>query len=189
MRDYNVSIGEPKSLLPGNLLVASPVLNGHALGRSVILVLEHSTEGAQGVVLNSEANEAMKSWCRQMAEQPDKHAVFEQLQEVASSAAELAEKGSALPLTVCMARPATSVEEMVDQLGRSVRIFIGRVVWDAGQLEAETLAGAWMVTPAHPELVFGDHENLWQTCVRRVGEHVIQQAPGVGAFPADIRAN
>jgi putative transcriptional regulator len=189
MRDYNISMEEPKSVLPGNLLVASPHVANHPLSRSVVLVLEHSPEGAQGVVLNSEANEAMKSWCRQMAEQPDKRAVFEHLQEVATSAAELAKSGTSLPFTVCMARPAETVEEMVDQLGRGVRIFIGRVVWNAGQLEAETLGGAWMVTPAHPELVFGDHENLWQTCLRRVGESVLRSSPGVRGFPDDVRAN
>src|SRR5687767_2281277 len=91
---------EHKPLLPGNLLVASPERQDQSMARSVILILEHSPEGAEGVVLNSQANEAMKSWCRQMAQQPDKQAVFEQLQEVASSAAELAAAGTALPLTV-----------------------------------------------------------------------------------------
>jgi putative transcriptional regulator len=159
------------------------------MAQSVILILEHSAEGAEGVVLNSQANEAMKSWCRQMARQPDKQAVFEQLQEVASSAADLAAAGTSLPLTVCMARPADTVEEMVDQLGRGVRIFIGRVTWQAGELENETLDGHWMITPAAPELVFGDYDNLWRTCVRRVGEAVIRSAPGVGEFPLSVLAN
>jgi len=188
MREF-IHRDENKSLLPGNLLVASPYVPNQPMSRSVVLILEHSTEGAEGVVLNSQANEAMKSWCRQMARQPDKHAVFEQLQEVASSAADLAAAGSSLPLTVCMAKPAESVEEMVDQLGRGVRIFIGRVIWQAGELESETVAGNWMITPASSELVFGDHENLWRTCVRRVGEHVLRSSPGIVNLPPDVLLN
>jgi putative transcriptional regulator len=189
MRQFHLTGDDSKSLLPGHLLVAAPQLGGQPLARSVVLILEHSAAGAQGVVLNSEANEAMKSWCRRMAQQPDKRAVFEQLQEVASSAAELAKEGASLPFTVCMAKPAESVEEMVDQLGRDVRIFIGRVVWNAGQLEAETLGGTWMITPATPELVFGDYENLWQTCVRRVGEGVIRSAVNRPVLPDTVQWN
>jgi putative AlgH/UPF0301 family transcriptional regulator len=124
-----------------------------------------------------------------MSEQPDKQAVFEQLQEVASSAAQLAEEGSALPLTVCMSKPAESMEDMVGELGRGVRIFVGRIVWQAGELEKQTQAGNWMVTPAAPELVFGDHENLWQTCVRRIGESVLLSAPGVPQLGDNVLAN
>lgn len=176
----HLSLGDSgKSGLPGNLLVATPRGGSEGMAGAVVLILEHSAEGAEGVVLNSQANEAMKSWCRQMAGQPDKHAVFEQLQQVASTAAELAEEGTSLPLTVCMAQPTTSIEEIVDQLGRGVRIFVGRVVWQAGELENQTVSGAWMVTPALPELVFGDHENLWRTCVRRIGENVLLSAAGV----------
>jgi putative transcriptional regulator len=189
MRELNLPSNDPKSMLPGNLLVASPSVSTQPFARSVILVLEHSPDGAQGVVLNSEANEAMKSWCREMAQQPDKQAVFEQLQEVASSAAELAKEGTSLPFTVCMAKPAETVEEMVDELGHGVRIFVGRVVWEAGQLETEALSGTWMITPASPELVFGDYENLWQTCVRRVGEEVISSASGMRGTPKDVRWN
>jgi putative AlgH/UPF0301 family transcriptional regulator len=156
---------------------------------AVILILEHSAEGAEGVVLNSQANEAMKSWCREMSQQPDKQAVFDHLQEVASSAAQLAQEGSSLPLTVCMAKPASTVEDMVDELGRGVRIFVGRIVWAAGELEKQTLAGNWMITPASSELVFGDHENLWRSCLRRVGESVVRTAPGVAAWPEDVLQN
>lgn len=189
MREFNLPTNRAKSPLPGNLLVAAPHLCGKPTSQSVILILEHSADGAEGVVLNSQANEAMKSWCRQMAQQPDKQAVFEQLQEVASSAAEMAAAGTSLPLTVCMARPADSVEEMVGQLGRGVRIFIGRVTWQPGELESETLEGQWMITPAVPELVFGDYENLWRTCVRRVGETVIRSAAGVRELPPNVLVN
>jgi putative transcriptional regulator len=180
---------DSKSLLPGNLLIAAPFGGNERMAGAVILVLEHSANGAEGVVLNSQANEAMRSWCRHMSEQPDKQAVFEQLQEVASSAAQLAEEGSALPLTVCMSKPAESMEDMVGELGRGVRIFVGRIVWKAGELEKQTADGNWMVTPAAPELVFGDHENLWQTCVRRVGESVLRSAPGVHDLPNSVLAN
>lgn len=182
-------VNDPKSLLPGNLLVAAPFGGNDRMSGAVILVLEHSPDGAEGVVLNSQANEAMKSWCRHMSEQPDKQAVFDQLQEVASSAAQLAEEGGSLPLTVCMSKPAESMEDMVGELGRGVRIFVGRIVWKAGELEKQTTDGNWMVTPAAPELVFGDHDNLWQTCVRRIGESVLLSAPGVRELAGDALAN
>ncbi len=176
-------------MLPGNLLVSAPGGEASPLNGRVILILEHSEEGTTGVVLNSHANEAMKSWCRHIAQQEDKEAVYAQLQEVASSAAQMADQGSLPPLTVCMQRPAESMEEMVGELGRGVRIFVGRISWGAGELARQALAGAWMITPGSPELVFGDHENLWATCVRRVGDDVLLSAPGIHELSENVLLN
>lgn len=164
-----------KSPLPGNLLVASPKLASHPLAGAVVLILEHGPEGAKGVVLNSQANEEVRQWCRSLATQEDKGAVIKQLQ----AAAKTQEETHGTPFTICMEQPGRSMEEMVDQLGTGVRIFVGNVVWEAALLEQELTSGVWMCLPGFPQLLFGEHENLWATCVKCVGEAVVLSAPGV----------
>jgi putative transcriptional regulator len=162
--------------LAGNLLVAAPGLIGHAWARKVILILEHSDSGAIGVILNSEENEEVHKFCQRLAHLPDKQAALQQFQSLTAKSTNGVEPSE---VTVCMAKPVSNLEDVVEQLGENVRVFLGRLTWEAGQLEQELSHGAWMFLPAFPHLMFGHHENLWQTCVKCIGECVIASAPGV----------
>jgi putative AlgH/UPF0301 family transcriptional regulator len=164
---------------------------GHPLARGVVLVLEHNEHRAVGVVLNSEANAAMQQWCRSAAQEPEKQALLKQLQSGSLSQFTAGVEGAEpsaveVPFTVCMASPVSSMEEAAQRLGDSVRVFVGRVEWEAGRLEAEISAGAWMFAPPLQELLFGESESLWTTAVQRIGENVLSSAPGVEKLPADI---
>ena len=170
----NRSESKPSSLR-GKLLIASPKFSGHPLVRGVILVLEHSEKGTKGILLNSLENEAVKQWCRSLAAKPDKRAVIEEVQAAAKSQQE--QYGT--PFTVCMEKPGHSLAEVIDQLGSGVRLFVGHVDWAGGKIEAEIAKGLWMCLPAFPKLLFGDHENLWATCVKCIGESVMLTASGV----------
>ena len=166
---------QSQSFLPGNLLVASPKFGSHPLTSGVILVLEHSPQGAKGVVLNSLENEEVKRWCRRLATQTDKQAVMAQIR----AAAESQKETHGTPFTVCMEQPGRSLEDAIEHLGASVRLLVGNVSWKGGQLDREITNGVWMFLPGFSQFLFGDFENLWETCVKCIGESVLLTAPGV----------
>ena len=165
--------------LAGNLLVASPMVNGHSAPEAVVLLLNHRAEGATGVMLNSRENEEVRDWCRSLTNRQDKVAVLEQVKAAAQSQVEQHQT----TFTVCMAQPMPSLDEAVNQLGTGVRLLVGQHHWRAGQLEREIATGLWLVLPAAPAFIFGDYENLWRTCVQWAGEQVIASAPGVQPHP------
>lgn len=175
--------------LAGNLIVSAPQMPDMAMHHGVVLILGESNEGTQGVLLNSPLNEAMRNWCRQTTAPVDQQQVVEQIQAIAQSAgAEI--NAQEVPVTICMAEnPAKFEEQGLLDVGHGVRILLGRITWKPGELESQLRSGAWMSLPAMKDLVFGDHENLWGTCVKRIGELVIAELPGVESFPEDISAN
>jgi putative transcriptional regulator len=51
-----------------------------------------------------------------------------------------------------------------------IMIFLGYAGWAAGQLEAELVAGAWIVAPLNTDTVFGvEPEEMWDHVVRGLG--------------------
>lgn len=163
--------------LKGRLLVATPPL-GDPFDRSVVLVLEHTAEGALGVVLNRPTDlvvtAAFPDWST-FAAPP---AVIFRGGPVAPSALIcLAEVWADLdadawsPLlgrigTLDLTRDPNEVYPQVEHL----RVFAGYSGWEAGQLESEIDAGAWYVLDAAPEDPLStDPDELWRTVLRRQG--------------------
>ena len=164
--------------LRGRLLVATPTLYDPNFLRTVVLVLEHSEDGALGVVLN----------------RPSETAVGASLPEWESSAAEpgvvfvggpvspdaaigLARAGSVdhadgwAPLfgpmgTIDLGRPPADVPVEV----QSLRVFAGYAGWSPGQLDGEVDSGGWIALDAAPDDVFtSDPGGLWASVLRRQG--------------------
>jgi putative transcriptional regulator len=71
---------------------------------------------------------------------------------------------------IYMSIDAAPVREFLKRPGseKDFRLFLGRAQWTPDQLHSEILRGAWVVTPASPELVFSpDPASIWQTLVQR----------------------
>lgn len=86
-----------------------------------------------------------------------------------------------LPVGVLMA-PAAA-----DRLGKHLppafRVVVGQVGWSPDQLTHDLATGQWLTTPATPDLIFGIHDNLWQTAVKRVGACVLFESLGIVPSP------
>jgi putative transcriptional regulator len=155
--------------LRGQLLIAAPSLFDY-FRRSVVLVLEHSPEGAMGVVLNRES------------ETPVAEAV-----PVLASLAEPEELvrigGPVSPQSVVALGDFDDVGEagthVVGSLGtldpdrengslRRVRVYAGYAGWGPGQLDGELEQEAWLVLPARPGDPFEDGD-IWSEALRRKG--------------------
>ncbi len=181
--------------LSGRLLVATPPLVDPNFDRTVVLVLEHTAEGAVGVVLNRPSDtpvaEALPEWAPLAAEPA---AVFIGGPVAVGSAIGLAlatgpiVAGEAwapvdgLLGTVDLALDPADVEPPVERL----RVFTGYAGWDAGQLEHELEEGAWLVADAAPgDCHTRDPEGLWPAVLRRQGGRTAWLAN----FPPDPRLN
>ena len=61
-----------------------------------------------------------------------------------------------------------------------VRYVVDYSGWGKGQLDEEMKVGGWLVCDADPELLFGDHNTVWESAVRRCGHQILSSiAPGI----------
>jgi putative transcriptional regulator len=178
-------------MLLGRLLVATPALQDGTFDRAVVLMLDHSDDGAIGVVLNrpstTSVHEALPQWGDRAAEP----SVVFVGGPVKPSAA------------ICIAgSDATSTEGWQPlfgqvgtlDLGRDpddipvewLRVFAGYAGWTGGQLEGEIEAGAWYVVDALPgDAVSPEPGRLWHDVLRRQGGALA----AVANMPADPSVN
>lgn len=155
--------------LRGQLLIAAPALHDY-FRRTVVLVIEHTTDGAMGVVLNRESETLVADAVPQLAEL----ATEEELVRIG---------GPVSPQSVValgeFADPAEAGTPVVGSVGtidpdaensslRRIRVFAGYTGWAPGQLDDELEQEAWVVTPAQAGDAFADGD-IWSEALRRKG--------------------
>jgi putative transcriptional regulator len=163
------------SSLRGNLLIAAPGLIDPNFWRTVVLVGEHSEEGALGVVLNRTSETPVDEAVPELAELADRMGHVHVGGPVQPSAvvvlADFAEPPDQEALVVESVGflPAEVDPETLGPLRRA-RVYVGYAGWGPGQLDDELQEGSWIVEPALPEDVFTDAPNdLWSAVLRRKG--------------------
>jgi len=161
--------------LRGHLLIAGPALLDPNFWRTVVLIGEHSEEGALGVVLN------------RSSETPVEEALPE-LMPLAEDLGTVHVGGPVQPSAVVVLAdfvdPDAAETLVLDSVGflpsevepgelgelRRARVYAGYAGWGPGQLDGELEEGSWIVEPARPEDVFTDDpEGLWSDVLRRKG--------------------
>jgi putative transcriptional regulator len=159
----------------GHLLVAGPSLIDPNFRRAVVLVGEHSEDGALGVVLNRSSESTVAQAVPELTAIVDGDEPVHVGGPVQSSAIVVladfvdVERAGSLVLDTVGFLPA---EVDPDELGelRRARVFAGYAGWGPGQLEDELEEGSWIVEPAQPDDVFTpDPETLWSEVLRRKG--------------------
>jgi putative transcriptional regulator len=161
--------------LQGHLLIAGPGLVDPSFWRTVVLVGEHTEEGALGVVLNRSSETTVEEALPELAlladdmgavhlggpVQPSAVVVLADFSDVEHAESLVLESVGFLPTEV---DPA-----MLGELRRA-RVYVGYAGWGPGQLDDELEEGSWIVEPALPEDVFtSDPEGLWSDVLRRKG--------------------
>ncbi len=185
-------MGDEAPSLAGNLLVATPGLLDANFVRTVVLLLEHGSEGSVGVVLNRPTEERigdhLPEWEPHVAAPP---VVFVGGPVMNEMAVGVGERGPGLdeawePVVGSVgAVDLAAGPEAATELGR-VRVFSGYAGWDGNQLELELALASWFVVPAEVSDVFtAAPEQLWR--------EVLARQPGRLAlfanFPDDLRSN
>ena len=171
----------------GRLLVASPSLLDPNFARTVVAVLDHSPEGALGVVLNRPSDvpvlDILPTW-HDVAAPPQLVHVGGPVSP--SAAICLARAGAVAPATGFAPLPAVEalsgapahgslgtvdLEADPDELAHyldALRIYAGYAGWAAGQLDAEVDNEDWFVLPAQDSDYFStDPAQLWSSVLRR----------------------
>jgi putative transcriptional regulator len=170
--------------LTGKLLIASPSMPDY-FHRTVIAMIEHSGEGAFGLVLNRPSETMVGEAAPELAELiGDEHLLFVGGPVQPNAVTAIGE----YPDPTAASRLLVGNVGMVDldappDLPR-LRVFVGYAGWSAGQLEGELEQEAWIIEEIHPDDPFGE-DDLWAAVLdRKGGEYSL-----LARMPADPSVN
>jgi len=160
----------------GQLLIAGPPLLDPNFWRTVVLIVEHTEEGALGLVLNRPAEATVSETVPQLEEIIDPDEPVYIGGPVAPSSvivlARFEDPGDAALLAfgdVGVLSSEFSLEQPVSGL-RQGRAFVGHAGWGPGQLDGELERGDWILEPARIGDAFSeDPERLWAAVLTRKG--------------------
>jgi putative transcriptional regulator len=163
--------------LRGQLIIAAPTLLDPNFARSVVLIAEHTEEGAMGLVLNHPAttlvDEAVPdlAW---LAEDEERVWVGGPVAETAVIV--LAEwdhpelAGAIVQGDLGFVGADADQPDQLDGAIRRARVFAGHAGWGPGQLEEELAEESWIVEPPTRDEIFcTDPDVLWGAVLRRKG--------------------
>ena len=170
--------------LTGHFLIAETDLQDPNFSRTVVLIIQHSEEGAFGLVINRESEVAVGG-------------VIEEASETAIAMLPIFVGGPVQQNYVFVLHggvPDRYQSESCDEVSPGVffepsfhhllnfvrsedyeemsrvRIFAGYSGWGPGQLESELEADAWFIHPAQGDVVFGkDVEDGWKAALSKKG--------------------
>jgi putative transcriptional regulator len=153
----------------GQLLIATPVV-GDFFRRTVVLMIEHTDEGALGVVLNRPSDVLVSDAVPALgvAAADDELVwvggpVATQSVLVLGDFAEPDEAGTPVLGSLGLLDPDRPDAEL-----RRVRVYAGHAGWGPGQLDGELEAGAWVIESAEEDDPFRE-DDLWAVVLRRKG--------------------
>lgn len=177
------------------LLVATPAVEGEIFGRSVVLVLHHDDDGAQGIVLNkpltAEVDSVLPGW-QKVVTSP--HVLFQGGPVSTTSALGLVTVPGDQPEPLGVKRLFGSIglvdldapAPVVAAELAGMRIFAGYAGWESGQLEGEIVRGDWYVVDAEVRDPFTNRPGrLWREVLRRQRDSLAF----VANFPDDPTMN
>lgn len=181
--------------LRGRLLVATPALTDPNFARSVILLLEHSLEGAVGLVLNRPSEtlvaEVLPDWSGQLAPPP---VVFVGGPVSPDGAICLGRSPANIPVAAGLWTFFDGAVSTIDLIagpgsapaGGEVRVYAGYSGWGFEQLAAEIAIGSWYVVDGGVGDVFcADPDELWRGVLKRQSGQLAM----VANFPSDPTLN
>ena len=161
--------------LQGQLLIAAPSLLDPNFRRTVVLIAQHTEEGAMGLVLNRPSDSTVAETVPTLAGLVEEGAVVwaggpvEPGGVVVLAEFEEPDASAELVLGDVGFMPADADPlDVREAIGRA-RVFAGYAGWTGGQLEAELEEESWFVEPALGEDVFNAGGDLWSDVLARKG--------------------
>lgn len=176
-------------------MIAIPDLPDTNFFRSVVFILQHSEEGATGVILNRPSNVTVSTVWDEVSE------------EETCSSNERVNVGGPVegPLIALHTSSAFSESEIIEGVYMSMRrdnlnylvnqdqhpfkIFSGYSGWSPGQLESEMEQGGWLSMQAKLDHVFGPIDSLWKQTCEHVGHEIMMPHFSKKVFPTDPSMN
>jgi putative transcriptional regulator len=164
--------------LRGQLLIAGATLPDPNFARTVVLICEHSDEGALGLVLNRPGELIVADVAPELAGLTGEDAVIDSGGPVAPDALlvlgefeDASYAGMPVIGRVGLMGESREISDLVDVTLRA-RAFAGYAGWGPGQLDAELERDDWFVAPAGIDDIFDpDADELWSRVLDRKGGH------------------
>lgn len=179
--------------LANQLLIAMPGMLDPNFSTTVTLICEHNDEGALGIVINRPTTLNLGGLFEQLSvEFADPETA---MRPVLSGGPVGTERGFVLhepkytyenTLAVSGDICLTLSRDVIDAIAtgdgpEQTLVAIGYAGWEAGQLEAEMLANAWLNVPATPEIVFETpFAERWDSAARTLGIDIASMTPDAG---------
>lgn len=165
--------------------------------RTIVLMVEHTDQGALGVVLNRPGgvpvDEILPTWAPLVSEPAvmfvggpvEREAVLALGAHVDPDAA--ATEGTTMVVgPIGVVDLGTDPDDTAPTL-EGLRLFSGYAGWSPGQLEDEIDAGGWIPVDAEPDDVLTTHaEDLWRTVLGRQLDPAVRR---LALYPSSIADN
>jgi putative transcriptional regulator len=170
-------MASPTKSLRGQLLLDGGNLRGSWFHQTVVLVCQHDSEGAFGLVLNRPSGANVGEAVVADLPQPLKELPLLIGGPVQPGALSYLHGDSFLPEASVMTNVdlGHSLDQLMELAGgfsptRHLLVFAGYAGWSPGQLDEEILRDAWVIHPATPELIFtSEPQGLWRRILRERG--------------------
>jgi putative transcriptional regulator len=171
------AMAETSKSLKGKLLLDGGKLQGSFFSRTVVLICEHDSEGAFGLVLNRPSENCVGELISgNLSDALKEHTLFVGGPVQPGALSYLHSEGFLADANVMpnlnLGHSLDTLTELTESFSptQKVRIFAGYAGWSPGQLDDEMKRGAWLMHPASLDLVFdSDPKQLWQSILRKKG--------------------
>jgi putative transcriptional regulator len=166
--------------LQGLFLLASNHLRDPNFFRTVVLMLEHSAEGAMGLVINRPSAVTIRKALSISGPMNSGDAPVFVGGPVEPNSLFILHNCTAMSGTdretapgIFLASSEHSFDAVVkpaeSEIVPKFRLFSGYAGWGAGQLESEVARGDWLLLPADEALILEDDPyGIWEVCLRRI---------------------
>jgi putative transcriptional regulator len=169
---------ESSSVAP-SFLLSMPQLDDPNFRRTVVLLCQHSSEGAWGLVLNRPTGTPAAQAVRMEPPIDNENGL-----ELWVGGPVEPERGCILlgddprdedAVQVCdglfISGSATLLRRLLEgEAPPRTRLLMGYAGWGPGQLDEELRASAWLISDVETDLIFDvDAEQMWETAIRRLG--------------------
>lgn len=165
--------------LSGNFLVASPGLDDRNFGQTVVLVCDHTEEGAFGLVVNKVIVESLQSLLLNLnitpgtVDLPVYYGGPVRTEQGYTIYSPFRKKYGDLKIgrNIGISSSREILQDIVLGKGPEHYLFaLGYSGWSADQLEGELLANSWLVAPVDSDVLFTMRPaERWRSAARLVG--------------------
>ena len=163
-------------LAPG-LLIAVPQMEDPNFTRSVVLLVEHSEDGAMGIVFNRPSEVALSEIAREQGFPVHPEAGLAFIGgPVSPERGFLLHRRSDVPDSIqlqdglFLSVSTDSLKPLLEGDPCAYRLCLGYAGWGPGQLEREVIVGGWLTGKASAERIFDTpSEKVWDAAIRDLG--------------------
>lgn len=161
------------------LLIAVPQMGDPNFAKTVILVLQHDSEGAFGLVLNRPTEITLEQFAKSqevfchgdlLEDQVFRGGPVQLERGWILHKEETVEEKQVVVPGLYVSTGSVALEELMERGCRPFRLFLGYAGWGAGQLEKEMVEGAWITAEPSTKYVFlKSADQIWNKVLADLG--------------------